>query len=779
MTRWAVLLAAVVSLGLPSVPPSAAGWAAGAYPPANPEEAAEAIAYPSIDLDAAIPALIRDRAYLLPGAPVWFDVERVGLATAGTNLVVVATPPEPRLHDPGWRAYVRMISPLESWVTRRGLRMLVVDGPQIRDEDWDLVRMDSQELRLALQTGDVTGPVLSMVAAHGGVPDRDGSPPVRFTEPDPVLVSEVVTGLRGSRFYRAPGATERVRPEPAWQELNPDLPLRVAVLPADEPGAPLPDLLPVLAEEFPGELVVLVTGRWFEAASTSDPDTVTPHVPRAQGYVLGVWEDWLTDPLGHGSEHELGEFVWAFLERLGALRDGSYLERPQLQPAPPRDVGATVARWAPWVFLGMAVLLGGPALGLWSVRNVRGLRAEAAEVAVGRAEVLAELAALGATLYRTKPGKDKRHRRRLAAAAERYQTARTLFAHADTPEEVEVVRRTAREATAALRGSRSPGRGPQAAAAGPAAARGRRLRWGALVRTGRHGRFRQALWAGALLAAGAAVFLTYLALPTESRRAGQLASPAVAELRGSAVYVGPAGAGAGSVDPDQVRRVVGDRPIAVAIFGEVGVERRGPLCDEIVEVLPDIMVMTFVDGKWGGCQGAGFPDAADGFLYLWGHKLHVSAERTTELRYAPDHPDPLAFVEEFVLAFDFWAPRDLPDQIVARQPVPDPLAAWQIALALVAVAAGTAAAFVGLAVAARLLARMRGRRWELAGEHAALRADLSRVAARLLKARPGPATAEAAEHYLAAMHQFARARTAAELREVTRTVREAAASLDR
>jgi hypothetical protein len=92
----------------------------------------------------------------------------------------------------------------------------------------------------------------------------------------------------------------------------------------------------------------------------------------------------------------------------------------------------------------------------WRVyRTVPAQRAAEAQLRIGRARLTAALARLAADVSTLDPGVDQAARRRLAAAAERLATARTLVEQADTPAETLAAAETLVEGTRAANHARA------------------------------------------------------------------------------------------------------------------------------------------------------------------------------------------------------------------------------------------------------------------------------------------------------------------------------------
>lgn len=387
---------------------------------------------PALDPTAATAALGRDPVYIAPGSVARIDLAPLRRELAGTSIVVAVAPYLPE-------NAARTDGPLAEWAAAQRRQVVLVTGLQVTMlTSQNLFTPDVGDVRDALQRNDVTRQVLRAVRhlRDGATVHASWWP--RTVPPDRAQLDRIVAGLRRSRLHMEPGVTERVAADQV-QALVSDIAFRTVVLPPllgdDEPA-----LLPALAMAFPGELIVVVHGRWL--AATGAP---ARQLAAAQASVLGRGVDYL---LRYGWAPD--NFLYAYLLRVKELRASrSY---------PPPDAGGIDARGislrlAPWIFVGFALLLGGGSVAIFVRRTVRERRASARAVRTGRAELLARLARVGGDVRSldvlAAPGPVAEEAARLLAmAAERHATARPLTEHADTPEEVDAVRSTLTEAEA-------------------------------------------------------------------------------------------------------------------------------------------------------------------------------------------------------------------------------------------------------------------------------------------------------------------------------------------
>ncbi len=140
------------------------------------------------------------------------------------------------------------------------------------------------------------------------------------------------------------------------------------------------------------------------------------------------------------------------LKRLAQLRDGAAFHRPMVRPVLATEL---FDRYAQWVFITVAVLLGGGSLLAWGCRLRRRRLSLVSALRVERAQTYADLAAVGAQLVAA-DSRTAADPTLLGQAAERHATARNLLTLADTPGAVRAAQAVAAEARRLL--ARAAGR---------------------------------------------------------------------------------------------------------------------------------------------------------------------------------------------------------------------------------------------------------------------------------------------------------------------------------
>jgi hypothetical protein len=268
-------------------------------------------------------------------------------------------------------------------------------------------------------------------------------------------------------------------------------------------------------------------------------------------------------------------------------------------------------------------------------------------------------------------------------------------------------------------------------------------------------------------------------------------------LRTTSVYEAPGAPG--KVDVAYARRLIGDRPIVVAVLDEsplphttMSLERQ-ELCGDIADALATNLVIVFASDsrhEYGSsfCVGPEFansthPGDADHFDF----PLVAVAEQAWQYRATDEDMTPK--IEEFVYAFDSQAAQDYPDGVPTRAvvqpppPAPDTLQTWQIVLSVAGMVAGAVAVFLLFRLGAGTL-RRRGRlaadartRREAAGTELGRLADAVLHPGTPADAEDARRQAELARRYVLVLGDFEQASTKSRLDGVEKELRELAAEV--
>jgi hypothetical protein len=421
----------------------AGGVAAGVAPQAvaQPQERP-----PKLDVQQAVRELADQRIYRAPGAVATFDEDRV-LAALGDDTWLVVAPYTGRIEEgnnyaDGDAHDKEVGEPLREWAEKNDRNLILVEGISVSTYgDAGIMASASNipELRQITAYLDVTIPVIFAARFFDDeetAADFDG-PLIEPVKPTKAQVDDLVAHLRTGRVYNAPGRDDPIDPRMAQVAEEYGIDVRIAAFPVPDRGEPIVDYAPELLKRFPGEVVMVATGRWLDVAAREQSKAES-----ARDYAYGRFE------IGSFRQGSLmQDRVGTVLERLQSLlRDTAY-GRPQPQPQPrpqPYDVRQTINTLTPWVLLGSALVLGG--VGLYSWRRGQADRADAERRAMRResARAMAKIGALGALLLAA----DERGETPNPAAAERHATARHLYDEALTAKAMAEVAAIAEEGLA-------------------------------------------------------------------------------------------------------------------------------------------------------------------------------------------------------------------------------------------------------------------------------------------------------------------------------------------
>ncbi len=298
---------------------------------------------PDWTLEQAESAIKLDAVSRLPGAPAYLDTNAVAQAIAGTSVRIILLPFTP-LDSDSRRSVGTRVSELRSWSSSEGIDLVAVTGLQVSISIF-LVTPDSvSELEPVLSQLDVTHQVLSAIAKSTKRPDIPDTPARPVVTANPGQVSTIGAALAAAGIYNDPGLAEPQRIDSAWSAQF-GTSVRAAFLPPGAPGAPLTDLLTPLHRRFPGDVVIVVRGRWLEVVG---PDDEVPQSARLWTYGYGQRPalGWDVQPTG---------LINVLADRVNLLRTGVVTD--QTAPDPPTDPVSTAGRWTPWLFVWAAVAL--------------------------------------------------------------------------------------------------------------------------------------------------------------------------------------------------------------------------------------------------------------------------------------------------------------------------------------------------------------------------------------------------------------------------------------
>jgi len=258
-------------------------------------------------------------------------------------------------------------------------------------------------------------------------------------------------------------------------------------------------------------------------------------------------------------------------------------------------------------------------------------------------------------------------------------------------------------------------------------------------------------------------------------------------LRTTSVYEEPGGPGI--VDARRSRDLIGDRAIVLVLLARpvlddptYRTDPRAERCAEIADLVATSVVILYAfddDREYDAeyCVGPEFANAdnpVDPEDYVSG----VVGGVNLGTHFRVTDTDKFAEVEEYVYTFDHYTMRDSPNGVPRRgvvvppPPTPDALQAWQVAMALGGILAGTVALFVLLRAAGAFAGTRRTKAAATRTRSEEIGTRLNRLADTVLhperpaNARAARRQADLAERYVLLLRDVESARTGAELTKV-------------
>lgn len=279
------------------------------------EAAGDTVSLPSAEELSAM--LRREPVVRLPGAVAHWDEQRVRAAIGGADLRILVTPPG---LGKAQRAVIREVDEVD-------IRVIGTEtaGGGLQASSGDLASWRAQ-----FATGDVTGPLLTLIAAIRDLPEPADEAPTAWRAPTAAELDTVAADLRADRFHAAPGATATKR--------DGDRPLTVA-LPQQPIGQPLPEYGPALARLFPDQPLVVMYGNWVEYHG---PDT-EEFLDVASGSFYAQYGDIIAR-----SDYPQDNVLGAYLGRVQDVRYAGLFDRPL--PYQPFDPLRVTLPALPWLF---------------------------------------------------------------------------------------------------------------------------------------------------------------------------------------------------------------------------------------------------------------------------------------------------------------------------------------------------------------------------------------------------------------------------------------------
>lgn len=193
--------------------------------------------------------LKQDKVVRLPGAIAHWDDQRITAAIGDADIRILVAPPG--LSDKQ-QDQIREVKNATIRIT----------GTEIVGSAYQVVPSDVAEWRTTFTTGDVTGLLMTIIAAEREQSHPPGVNLFSWRAPTAAELDPVANDLRQGRLHVAAGATLTDLPNSADTAFGGDRPL-VAAFPVQPYGQPVPEYGPALTTLFPGKPIVVLYGNWI------------------------------------------------------------------------------------------------------------------------------------------------------------------------------------------------------------------------------------------------------------------------------------------------------------------------------------------------------------------------------------------------------------------------------------------------------------------------------------------------------------------------------------
>lgn len=206
------------------------------------------VTVPSVE---AMTAMVgADDVVRLPGAIAFWDEDRIRAAAGTSPVRILAAPPG---LDKAERGRVNDVENAS----------ITIVGTQVSGGSYQVVGSVPADWRAQFAAGDVTGLLLTLIAALRDQPDPADFDPVTRREPTSAELQPVIADLRRTGVHLGRGATLTGVPDQALTAF-PGRRVRYVALPQQPAGEPLPRYGPALAAQFPDTPIVVMYGSWIE-----------------------------------------------------------------------------------------------------------------------------------------------------------------------------------------------------------------------------------------------------------------------------------------------------------------------------------------------------------------------------------------------------------------------------------------------------------------------------------------------------------------------------------
>ncbi|MEJ7650151.1 MAG: hypothetical protein WKF57_14135 [Nakamurella sp.] len=203
--------------------------------------------------------LRRQSRVRLPGATAWFDEAQVRAAIGDADIRIVVAPIG-LTSDQSRMLYE--LDPFDEDAT--GVHEVIrIEGTAVSGGGHSSLADDLPGWQRQFAQGDITGPLLALVAALRDAPTPADPKAAAVRAPTAAELAPVLAAVRSSGVHLDPAAGVTEVPATAGTAF-PDAQPIIATFPRSTPGAPLVDWATALSAAFPGRPVVTLTGLWVD-----------------------------------------------------------------------------------------------------------------------------------------------------------------------------------------------------------------------------------------------------------------------------------------------------------------------------------------------------------------------------------------------------------------------------------------------------------------------------------------------------------------------------------
>lgn len=203
--------------------------------------------------------LRRQSRVRLPGASAWFDEKQVR-AAIGNDDIRILVAPIGLTSDQSRMLYE--LDPFDEDAT--GVHEVIrIEGTAVKGGGYSSLADDLPGWQRQFAQGDITGPLLALVAALRDAPTPADPQAAAVRAPTAAELAPVLAAVRSSGVHLDPAAGVTEVPATAGTAFPDSRPI-IATFPRSTPGAPLVDWATALSAAFPDRPVVTLTGLWVD-----------------------------------------------------------------------------------------------------------------------------------------------------------------------------------------------------------------------------------------------------------------------------------------------------------------------------------------------------------------------------------------------------------------------------------------------------------------------------------------------------------------------------------